>query len=48
MLDETERQVDDGCAEGEDSDNPEVDGEVRETVETLDVANTLREEEEER
>jgi hypothetical protein len=42
VLDETEGQVDDGRSEGEHSDDPEVDGQVRETVETLDVTNTLQ------
>lgn len=41
VLDEAERKVDDGRAEGEDTDDPEVDGEVGETVETLDIADTL-------
>lgn len=41
VLNEAERQVDDGRAEREDTDRPQVDGEVGKTVETLDVTDTL-------
>lgn len=40
VLDETERQVDDGDGKREHSDDPQVDGQMRQTVQTLDVTNT--------
>ena len=42
VIDEGHGQVDDGGTEREDTDSPQVDGEMRKTVETLDVSDTLR------
>jgi hypothetical protein len=42
VIDEGHGQIDDRSSEREDTDSPEVDSEMRKTVKTLDVSDTLR------